>query len=120
MRLKDFSGFSLVQVLVSAGIMMVVMLALISFMSSLQNEVRSLKQKLASVDLEKQLQQALVNSPICTQAVQTGNYLFDSTNPDSSVELPGLRISTQPGAPFLVQPGTDLVDLTVDKIHLKE
>jgi len=62
---ENQQGQSIVQVLVSIGIMGIMMLAFASLMSGQMRETRALSEKLGSLDLEKAMMAVLADSSVC-------------------------------------------------------
>lgn len=74
------SGQSLVQVLVSVGIMGIVMMGFVSMLTTQQAETRALGEKFAAMDLERILAASLVNGSTCKYILNNPLVLtFDST-----------------------------------------
>lgn len=119
-KIREPLGSSLVEILMVAGIMSFVALALGSVIFSQARETKSLRQKLEIMDLEKHMQAALVTSDVCTAAVLAGNYYVDPTNLSAaSVDLTDIKLTTDAAAPALVSPNMKVGDsgLVIDKVQ---
>jgi type II secretory pathway pseudopilin PulG len=65
-RVANNYGFTLVETLIAAGILVTVMLASISMVNSQQKEIRSLMQKTEAVELKNLMTEVFANSIVCT------------------------------------------------------
>jgi len=64
--LKNESGQSLIQVIISAAIMGVIMLAFASMIASQVKETHALSEKLAVIDFQQQLSRSFIDGSLCT------------------------------------------------------
>lgn len=127
-------GFSLIEVMISIGIMMVGVLATFQMITTQQNETRALTEKLAALDLQK-LALATINDAICTfvltdasqSGVRSGNTI-NTTNPStlssSIIYLQNLPTSASSTAPKFVVKGSPASPLSssvvVNNIQLRD
>jgi len=108
--LTNHRGQSLVQVLISIGIMGILMATMATMFSNQSRETTALSQKLASADLEKILISSLSDGSVCQYIVNHPSPLtFDSTKVSPStpqIITPTLPIyaSVQPGPPAVTGP----------------
>lgn len=80
-------GFSLIQTIIGIGISGIVMGAMVSMMAMQTNEQRYLSQKLAALDLQRQLTTTLADGSVCKFQLKVPGISFDATKvmPDTSV-----------------------------------
>lgn len=108
--LGDQRGQSIVQVLISVGLMGILMTAFTSMMAMQYRETNALSQKLASTDLERLLQSSLSNGSVCQYITNNPAILtFDSTKVSPTtpqIVTPTLPIfaSVQLGPPVVTGP----------------
>jgi hypothetical protein len=86
-------GQSLIQVIISLGIMGIGMLAVVSMQVTQQRESRALTEKLASVDLLRVVTTALANPASC-------NAMFSSANLHNPAALPFDATAISPTTPY--------------------
>lgn len=104
------SGQSLIQALASVAIMGVVMAAFATVMSSQQQEVQALTQKMAAMDLEKLLIQSLSDGNVCKYITNNPSVLtFDAnavspTSPQVITPTLPIYASVQTGPPMVLGP----------------
>ena len=80
MNIKNQRGQSLIQIVISIGIMGIVMAGFASMMSIQSKETRSLTEKLAALDLQKILTSALADGSVCQYVLNNPSVLtFNST-----------------------------------------
>ncbi len=93
LRMGNKKGQSLVQVLVSMGIMGIFMMAMISTQSMQAKENRALSEKLAANDFQQQLTRAFADGSLCKKLLTTPSpTTFDSTKPTKNLpfaSIPG-------------------------------
>ncbi len=116
-RFKSDSGMSLIEVMISIGILAVVVSGMASYMSSSSREVRALTESLAKLDIEKFLIASLADGVSCTAelanpGVWTPGALpatFNSTNATTlaktSINLNSIHASAAANAPVLISNG---------------
>lgn len=108
---------SLVEVLVSLGILAVVISGMTSYMASSSREVRALTETLAKLDTEKLLIASLADGVACSAELANPSvwtagaqpYTIDSTNPATlaatSIKLDKMHASAAANAPVLIATG---------------
>ncbi len=99
------SGQSMVQMLVSIGIMGIMMMSLISMLQTQNNEVRALKEKLATADLQVQLTRGFSDGAVCSSLLTGRTFTVTGSGvvlPSINLTNTSIPISTLPGAPALV------------------
>lgn len=128
---KNNRGFSIVQVLVAASILLVVMLALSSFMADQYKMVGKLSRKLEILNATSLIQSTLVNSKNCTCILRPnnvsspGNLWFNSTNTSGTEQiiLDKIPSGCDPSSVSLVEKGKPLSsmfgDLLVQSVLFK-
>jgi hypothetical protein len=94
--LIDQRGQSLIQVLISIGLMGIIMLAFTSMMTIQQRETNALSEKLAAVDLQKTLSAVISDGSVCGYIMNNPTPLtFDATAVSSAspqeISLPASR-----------------------------
>ena len=111
-RIDNKSGMTLLEVLVSLGILSVVVAGMTSFMLSSTREVRALTETLAKLDTEKLLIASLADGAACSAelanpAIWTAGaqpYTIDTTNTatmlNTSINLPSIHAAASATAPF--------------------
>lgn len=92
-HLRDEAGQSLVQVLVSLGIMTILIAAMTSMYSFQAKENAALAEKVGSLDLARMISTSLTNGSICNALFAAGNL----TNP-ASITFDASTVS--PGTPY--------------------
>ena len=108
--LIDQKGQSLVQVLVSIGVMGAMLLSFTDIMSAQVKETRALSQKLAVTDLERLLQNSLADGSVCKYILNMPNALtFDSqkvseTTPQTIKPTLPIYASIKIGPPVVTGP----------------
>ncbi len=120
--LKTNNGQSLIQALVSLGIMGISIAVFMTMFSSQQKQNKLLGQKLDSLDIKHYLQTTFVNAENCTCLLQ--GKTFDSTATLPSVPITEVKSSCQPGSNVILKeestlPGA-MSGLAVSKISLRE
>lgn len=74
-------GFGLVQVLITVAIMGIVMTAVATMMTTQMQETRAMTEKLAALDLQKNLSANMANSDVCTfNILKMPSLNFDSSS----------------------------------------
>src|SRR5947209_6537565 len=87
--IKNQRGQSLVQVIISASIMGIMMLAVAAMMTSQRNEAKALTEKLATSDLEKVLIASLSTGTVCSYVLNNPVVLtFNSATLPATITLP--------------------------------
>lgn len=81
MHFSNSRGQSLVEIIVASGIMMIILLAMISFQVSQQKETKALAEKLTSLELQRQLTQHLSSLSNC-------GLMFNSSNLKNPSDMP--------------------------------
>ena len=116
-RIDNKSGMTLLEVLVSLGILSVVIAGMTSFMLSSTRETRALTETLAKLDTEKLLIASLADGAACSAelanpALWTAGaqpYNIDTTSPatmlNTSINLPSIHAAASATAPVLVAAG---------------
>ncbi len=110
------SGMSLVELLVSLGILSIIMIGMSSYMVAQQREARSLTEVLAKIDIEKLLLTSLADGSVCTAELSnnalnaSAPYTIDTTSATTAaatvINLSGLHASSAVGSPFIIQTGS--------------
>ncbi|MES2964969.1 MAG: hypothetical protein V4760_13850, partial [Bdellovibrionota bacterium] len=72
-------GFSLIQVLVATGIIGILALMMASVFTQQQKEMTAIGEKLATVELNRELMATLNSAALCTYQLTTPTLTFDST-----------------------------------------
>lgn len=113
---QKMNGFSLIEILVAAGLISIIGLSVASLMVSFHKENKSLSEKLESIELEQGLNRILADNSSCS-------CLFDSpawTTSDTQVSLTHLKRGCT-AANFLVvnAPVSPQSQLIVDSIKIK-
>ncbi|MGZ3747908.1 MAG: hypothetical protein ACXWRE_11130 [Pseudobdellovibrionaceae bacterium] len=105
--LGNCAGMSIVEVLVSFGIMMILVSGISAMTVSQQKETKALSEKLAVLDLEKLLINSLSNGSICTAELATtifhpSAFVIDTTQLDKqSISLTQFHANTIAGSALL-------------------
>lgn len=112
---RNDKGQSLVQVLVSMGIMAILVSAMASFMSDSYKSTKALSQKLEALELKNTLQSAFLNTKNCTcqvsAAINTAvaaQLHFDSTKTNSAIDLKELKSGCAANAQIYAKAGAVL------------
>lgn len=129
--LKNQIGISLVELLLVVGLMGFVALGMSSLFFNLQKESRSLKEKLATLELEKDLLNTISGDQLCSFTLTSSTVIHPVINPQSfnsttlpatNLQLSRIPLTIVPGAPNLIQVGQpvapDVPSLTVETIQL--
>ncbi|MGE3759111.1 MAG: glycine-rich domain-containing protein [Pseudobdellovibrionaceae bacterium] len=82
--LKNSQGQSLIQVLITMAIMGILMVVMISMQVSQTRENRAISEKLASMDLQRFVTQALTSPDICSAMVASANLAIPTVFPFNS------------------------------------
>jgi type II secretory pathway pseudopilin PulG len=97
-RRGNQAGFSLVEVLVVAGMMGFMVMVLSSIVSSLSRESTSLKESLSRSDFDQQLIRAMADGTVCTKISAGKSFLVGGTPPSIKLSLAEIPVSALPGA----------------------
>jgi prepilin-type N-terminal cleavage/methylation domain-containing protein len=110
-------GMSLPEVMVAVGIMSIVMMGVTSMLRTVQNEVKSLSEIVAKLEVEKFLISALADDQVCTSELTNPSlnskapYTFDAQDPTTLgkqvLSLDRIHMTTAPGAPVLIENSTE-------------
>ena len=68
-RRLDHNGFSLIETMIAVAIAAIVSTAFVSLMSNMQNENRSISDKVEALDLERQIGQLFSDNSLCSCAI---------------------------------------------------
>lgn len=79
-------GLSILEVLISMGILGILMTAMISFFQSQNREVKALQESLARLDLEASMIKTFSSSGICSFILSDPSQSATSTNPNRSID----------------------------------
>lgn len=104
-------GQSIIQVLISIGLMSILMAAFATMMANQSKESQALAEKIAWADFQQQLSRTFTDGALCTSLI--GTMKFDSTNaiqgsknqPTITLSNTSIPISSLPNAPPLVTAG---------------
>jgi type II secretory pathway pseudopilin PulG len=113
-HLGNSNGQSLVQVLVSVGIMGILMAAMASMQTAQSRENRALDEKLGGLDLQRTMATALADGAVCKYMLQTPPINFSASqvlagNPQTVTLTTPVYASVAAGipGPVIVQPNTN-------------
>ncbi|MGZ3818139.1 MAG: type IV pilus modification PilV family protein [Bdellovibrio sp.] len=107
--MKNRAGMSLVEILVSFGVMMILISGISAMTINQQKETRALSEKLAALDLEKLLISSLSDGSICTAELAStvfhpSAYVINTTQLNQqTISLPNLHASSTSGAAYLTE-----------------
>lgn len=107
---RNQSGSGLIQTIIGAGIMGVLMLGFMAMTTHQSRETRSLREVLASMDLQKTLTAVLADGTVCHHVLNGSTpRTFDSTvvsaTRPQTIKVNQIPISASAGAPALVEAG---------------
>jgi hypothetical protein len=119
--IRSEHGVSLVEALIAAGATAGIALAIGSLMNQQSKQLQATSQKLAALELEALMIQALADGSICTARAQAANWRFDSTAlASATVTTSGFPLSLAAGAPMLVQANQGVGSgLTVENVRFE-
>jgi hypothetical protein len=131
---KSFDrGSSIIQVLVSLGLAAILVMILLEITSTQIKETKHLQEKLATLDVERQLILALRDGAVCTAELTDSTlnpsapYTFNANPadlPNAKLVLPRLHTLPLPSSPFIVSTGSFLSTMTfsakVQEIAIKD
>ncbi len=117
--LRNKKGQSLVQTLISVGIIAVLATVMASLISNMMKESKYLSQKLESLDVEKLLISVLADGSVCTSVVSSGDYRINSNSLNGqTIPLPNIPSSAAAGAQPVVGPNMNFEHgMTVDALR---
>ena len=111
---KGSVGFSLIEVMNALGVMSVGVMGFMTMLDSQLKSSKALSEKLAALDLQNILSQALATGGICNFILmnpsQAGNRspnppVFDSTNASAAIQFQQIPASPSATAPLIAQVG---------------
>lgn len=103
------SGVSLIEVVLAFGLFSILMYAILTLTSTQQNELRSLTEKLATLELDKFLLAGLADGSVCkaelTKSTVNSNapYTIPSSLSGFEIELTKIHSSPAPTSPSIVE-----------------
>lgn len=99
-------GQGLIQALVAIGIMSIGATAMMSMIADQNKQARALSEKLAKIDLEKQLSSILLESATCTAFLASTSQTLNTTKlSEQKIEYIQIKASAATTAPTVVQVG---------------
>lgn len=129
----ETKGSSIIQVLISLGLAAILVTILIEITSTQVKETKHLQEKLASLDMERQLILALRDSAVCTAELTDNTlnpsapYIFNANPadlPNAKLVLQHLHTLPLINSPFIVSTGSFLSSMTfsakVQEIAVKD
>lgn len=122
-RLKiNQSGFSIVEILVSLGLIGIAMGAMISMISYQNTAIKQMESKLAILDLERYMITTLSGSSVCSFALTNPTpKKFNSEDALSSISLSKIPSSANVSAPNIISVGGNISPtVTVQSISVKD
>lgn len=128
MKLKSQAGFSIIEILIGAGIVMIVALAFASLTTSLMKELKGVTQKADSAEIRNGMIIAFANSNVCSWQLQ-GKTIRTSgvtaTNSSSTnLVIPTLYAGLDTNSYVIAKADTNISisqsSLKVQDIHLKD
>lgn len=118
--LLNAKGVGLTQVTIAAGMMGVVSLGVMQFMSNAQKGTRGLYESSEKIELEKLLIGLFSDASVCT--FETKEKVFDSTDDQSFIDFDRIRAGGSDSAPNIVEKGKKVSglagQLVIDRITL--
>lgn len=117
------SGFSIVEILVSLGLMGIAMAAMITMISNQNSAIKQMESKLAILDLERYMITSLSGSAVCTFALTYPTpQKFNSEIASSSIpSISKIYSSANASSPLIVSVGSAVSPaVTIQSISVKE
>jgi hypothetical protein len=107
------SGMTIVEVMIAAGVMLAIMLAMLTLSDSQRKKVKAVYQKTELNELGSQLMQAFANRNVCTwQLVGSPANTIDTTSDPAQsstvIALPAIYQGLNANSPVIAQPGQPL------------
>ncbi len=124
MNSNSHSGFSLIEVMIAAGVMSIVALGIASMMSDMSAAQVALEEKLAALEAASGLQRAFAEPTICgyqlSQAATTATVDLSPPNvARATLSYLELRMGTSSTSPLLVKRGESLPGYNAGKMKVQ-
>lgn len=118
-QFKSLKGFSLLELVISIGLMTIMISAILTVILNLIREQQNINHKMNLLNIERSIQAAFADTEDCD--CNFINKTFDATKSDAKLDLSEIKMSCQPNAGVLVKTSAAQIagnENLVDRIFL--